>query len=839
MPLDLQALHKAQDGPRIEPRDIFATLTARPWPRLRVEQDQVLKAWYARRSERDLVIRQNTGGGKTVVGLLVAQSSLNEGVGPAAYLVPDTYLVKQVMDEADQLGLAVTDNPRNHQFRAGNAILVCTFEKVVNGRTVFGLAGAAEPVRVGTVIVDDAHAALAAARKQFTVDVPSSHPAYARALALFGEELRRQSPRHGAALLAGDRCAPLRIPFWSWAAKSAQLARMIEATAEDDTVPRVFFPWPLLADHAHLATATITDRELQLRTPCPPIDRIPAFHLAKRRIYLTATLADDGVLVTELGADASSVRRPITPERASDLGARLILAPAALNPEVIDDSIRSMVHGFSQGTSPTGAKPVNVVVLVPSDPAAQAWEPYADHVLHVDDMKPVIDKLVDGKHQGLVVLVNKYDGVDLPGKACRLLVLDGIPTPLDPGERREAGALAGSHSMRVRKIQRIEQGLGRGIRDAEDFCAVLLMGNQLALSLVDPEDLRLFSPATRAQIEFSQRVASQIAGDGLAAVEEAVDQFLRPRSELQGLSRNATAGVAYDTGGHVSAVAEARRNAWNQAAAGDHARAATILRDALDGLDDVEKGWWLEEVAAYQHELEPTAAQDTLRAAKKINSNVLLPIQALPARPVRGNQRQAHAAIEFLKSTYPNPTALQLGINQILDDLSYRPGPENTEAAEAAMKALGLHLGLEASRPEKEESRGPDCCWGLGPTSNAVIELKTGTDRPDTAITKSEIDQLAGSVNWNTQAGGPTNCLPVLIARDATLKRDASAPPRTRIITPDTLDTLKTDVQAFTATIATHTGWPSPTTVARALQNNHLTADNILERHSITPTKKP
>jgi hypothetical protein len=36
------------------------------------------------------VIKQNTGGGKTVVGLLVAQSSLNEGVGPAAYVVPDT-----------------------------------------------------------------------------------------------------------------------------------------------------------------------------------------------------------------------------------------------------------------------------------------------------------------------------------------------------------------------------------------------------------------------------------------------------------------------------------------------------------------------------------------------------------------------------------------------------------------------------------------------------------------------------------------------------------------------------------------------------------------------------
>lgn len=49
--------------------------------------------------------------GKSVVGLLAAQSSLNEGIGLAAYLVPDTYLAKQVIDEAHQLGLAVTDDP--------------------------------------------------------------------------------------------------------------------------------------------------------------------------------------------------------------------------------------------------------------------------------------------------------------------------------------------------------------------------------------------------------------------------------------------------------------------------------------------------------------------------------------------------------------------------------------------------------------------------------------------------------------------------------------------------------------------------------------------------------
>lgn len=213
MPLDLTAITPQAGKALIEPRDIFASLGGRPWPRLRVEQDQVLKAWFDRRREGDLVLKQNTGGGKTVVGLLVAQSGLNEGVGPSAYLVPDTYLVQQVLDEAHRLGLRVTTDARGTDFRSGTAILVCTFEKVVNGRTVFGLAGDPNARTIGTLVVDDAHAALAAARKQFTLDIPPEHPAYTKAISLFGPELKRQSFKNGAALLSGDWSAPLRIPF--------------------------------------------------------------------------------------------------------------------------------------------------------------------------------------------------------------------------------------------------------------------------------------------------------------------------------------------------------------------------------------------------------------------------------------------------------------------------------------------------------------------------------------------------------------------------------------------------------------------------------------------------
>ncbi|WP_412538627.1 DEAD/DEAH box helicase [Longispora sp. K20-0274] len=122
----------------LRPRDIYAALPKRPWPYLRHEQGEVLEKWYERRRDRDVVIKQNTGGGKTVAGLLIAQSTLNEGIGKAVYLAPDKYLAAQVRIEAVRLGLATTDDSHDPSFRTHEAILVTTFQWLINGISVYG-----------------------------------------------------------------------------------------------------------------------------------------------------------------------------------------------------------------------------------------------------------------------------------------------------------------------------------------------------------------------------------------------------------------------------------------------------------------------------------------------------------------------------------------------------------------------------------------------------------------------------------------------------------------------------------------------------------------------------
>lgn len=160
-----------------EPRRIFAALPAKDpkYSYARDVQAEVWEAWHDRRSQRDIVIKMNTGGGKTVVGLLVLKSCLNEQIGPAVYVTPDSYLVEQVQREAQALGIETTTDPYSVRFRTSKAILIVNVYRLVNGLSVFGVDGGSRPViEVGSLLVDDVHACLATVQEQFTLKISRS-----------------------------------------------------------------------------------------------------------------------------------------------------------------------------------------------------------------------------------------------------------------------------------------------------------------------------------------------------------------------------------------------------------------------------------------------------------------------------------------------------------------------------------------------------------------------------------------------------------------------------------------------------------------------------------------
>src|SRR5262245_50839045 len=142
MPIDFSDMLDEDDEIVLHPRDIFFTLDrASNFSFPRDIQTEVWNRWFdeGRRDNPDNVIKLNVGSGKTLVGLLLLQSSLNEGKGPALYVSPNNQLLQQVIQEAEALDIAVTDDPRDADYAAGEKICAVNVYKLFNGKSVFGV----------------------------------------------------------------------------------------------------------------------------------------------------------------------------------------------------------------------------------------------------------------------------------------------------------------------------------------------------------------------------------------------------------------------------------------------------------------------------------------------------------------------------------------------------------------------------------------------------------------------------------------------------------------------------------------------------------------------------
>ncbi|HCF7649009.1 hypothetical protein JET97_06735, partial [Pseudomonas aeruginosa] len=712
MILNFDKLNAGTASKQIDPRKIFTTLKrdAR-FRRPLDEQSDILDAWFARRAARDLTLKMNTGGGKTVVGLLCLQSSLNENIKPAVYITPDSFLVAQVLAEAESLGIAATDDEKDPDFIAGRAILVANVHKLFNGRSVFGVGERKIPI--GCIVIDDAHACLGVVHDQFCIKSKVDSPVYDGLLELFEEDLKTQSPSGLLDVKAQDASVVMTVPYWAWQDHEDEVLALLHAHRSSKELE---WNWPLLSDSIPLCTCVFGGGRLEIAPRFVPIDRIPAFDSAKRRIYMTATLADDTILVNHFKADAAEVAQPIRPKGGGDIGDRMILAPQEINPDYTVEQIKELVSEI--------AEDLNVVVIVPSKPRAEFWGDVAAQTLDKDSIQNGVEKLKDG-HVGLTVLINKYDGIDLPGKACELLVIDGLPEVYGLGERLEMLLLDGTKRQLVRQVQRIEQGMGRGVRSSDDHCVVLLLGGRLTQRLHEPDAEEMFSSATRAQIALGKEVAAQIRGKSIDELKPILDLCLKQDDEWVRAGRNAVVNAAPAMGGHLDDNQVMLRAAFDAVRIDRYDVAAAKAQKAVNGTAEPKfKGYLMQQLAEYTNLTDPAGAQEIQLAALGHNSRLLKPIAGATytklSAPVLG---QAKAAIEFMNQ-FLEGNDLVIWVNGLLDDLEW--GEEGSKRFEAAMAALGSFLGFGSQRPEDQIGRGPDNLWALGGLNYFVIECKSG-----------------------------------------------------------------------------------------------------------------
>ena len=813
----------------IEPREIFMALPQKDkrYEYPRDVQSEVWRKWFNVRNQKNCIIKMNTGSGKTVVGLMILQSCLNEGKGPAVYVVPDNYLVAQVCDEAKKLGiLAVTDRD-DYSYTENKAVLVTTIFSLVNGRSVFGMRQS-NNYPIGSILMDDVHACLDTITTQFSIRIPRNHELYKGIIDLFAEQWK--SYNSNAYTDVVENCDPTKtemIPFWMWQSKQAEVYALLSKHNNDEEKNRcIYFNLPLLDDSLATCDCFVTARGIEIIPEGISISKIKSFINAQRRVFMSATLSDDSVFVSAIGLRKDDVNSIITPDNANDIGDRLILFPRHLNSEITNDDIRNKIMSISQKH--------NVGVIVPSFERAKYWDPLGSRTITKDNIMQAISALKN-KHVGLFVLVNRYDGVDLPDDACRLLVIDGLPPLRNEKDKYIQSVDEASNILRREQIQRIEQGMGRGVRSNSDSCCIVLMGDNLADVLLRNNGISFFSNATREQYNLSKELWDLLKQENpkpsVDDIFELADFSLNREVEWIQKSKERLSSVLYSSEPQFDKNTLALRSAYDLSMALQPQRAIEALDRAISGeTQNSTKGYLLQIKAKFTNFIDQAKAQQILLSAKSINICTISPISGIRYDKAINNIDQAKAVCEYINGKQINQNDYVIHANAITASLVFSPDAEDFENA---LHLIGQLIGFVSTRPDKETNgEGPDNLWATGSNKYFVIECKSAAIVE--TISKGYCNQLGGSMRWFSNVYGDAySAIPLMAHKSTVIDRQATAVPNMRIINPDKLESFKRNVNDFVVAVSQNENWLDEGRINRLLIQYKLRSNDIIENYTL------
>lgn len=787
----------------IEPREIFMALPQKDkrYEYPRDVQSEVWKKWFDVRNEKNCIIKMNTGSGKTVVGLMILQSCLNEGKGPAVYVVPDNYLVAQVCDEAKKLGIQAVTDREDYAYTENKAILVMSIFSLVNGHSVFGMRQT-NNYPIGSVLMDDVHACFDTITTQFSIKIPSTHNLYKELIALFAEQWKSYNSSSYINIVENsDPAKNFLVPFWMWQEKQTEVYTLLSKYNTDAEENRcVYFNLPLIDESLKTCDCFVTSRYIEIIPEGISISKIQSFMNAQRRIFMSATLSDDSVFVSAIGLRKEDVRGIISPDNANDIGDRLILFPRHLNSEITNDDIKSKVISISQN--------YNVVVIVPSFDRAKYWDPDGYRTATKDN----IDRFVCGlknNHVGLFVFVNRYDGIDLPDDACRMLIIDGLPPLKNEKDKYIQSIDSSSNILRREQIQRIEQGMGRGVRSNSDSCCVVLMGDNLADILLRNNGVSFFSNATREQYNLSKELWWLLKEDNPKPTVDDVFElaYFSLNREIEWIqkSKERLSSVMYSTEPQFDENTLALRNAYDSAMMLQWQRSIDFIDQVINReANNSTKGYLLQTKAKFMNFIDGSRAQQVLLAGRSVNMSTLAPIDGVRYDKSINNIAQAKAVCDYIEKNKILQNDYVIHANAISSTLVF-----SSEAGEFenALQNIGEMIGFVSTRPDKETcGEGPDNLWAIGNNQYFVIECKNAA--VSETISKDYCNQLGGSIRWfNSEYGEAYTATPIMVHKSTIIDRQATAVPNMMIITPDKLDLFKRNVNNFVVAVSQSGNW--------------------------------
>ena len=286
-------------------------------------QYKALSDWENVRTKRDVLISLNTGAGKTIVGLLIAQSLVNEGLENVVYVCSTIDLVAQTSKEATSIGIEHTTRVRrgysNDLFETGKAFCITTYAALFNG-----LSSVRRNYFPTAVIFDDAHIAESLLRDAFTlrIDVRDNESIFNEIAKLFRPHFKKLGirGRFTDSLDLSKQNTAFVAPGGLYERSDQLLEILLRHGAKTDDKFKYPFAW--LEDRFDCCAAIFTRGIFELAPPFLPSLALDIFEQKIRRVYLSATLQSQTEFIRAFGRQPNEV---ITPSNDAGNGERLIL----------------------------------------------------------------------------------------------------------------------------------------------------------------------------------------------------------------------------------------------------------------------------------------------------------------------------------------------------------------------------------------------------------------------------------------------------------------------------------------------------------------------------------
>lgn len=771
-----------------------------------LQQGDVIRTYTQYQETPDLAIELPTGTGKTLPALLIAEWVRRKNKGPVLYATPTKQLAEQVYATAIEEGIpaVLLIGPSQNW----NTIDEASVEKIeAIGITTYSAIFNSNPKvpEAQLIIFDDAQAGEQFVGNKYSItisrrDEEESYKKVLDALTPFITELLKQR-------LEGEPDPGVRSQV-RMILPAAIPSAMTNLDAVLAQLPNQHqYEFAMIRSGLQSCCVYIAYDGIQIRPMIPPTFENKIFKNAGQRIYLSATLGAGGELERAFGCE-DIIRMPLPEKTLPRSGRRLFVFP-------------DLVRGVDPICFTRRILELTDKALILSQDTIEGTEVMAKQlagkgvpVLGRTDLERTGLKTFAKSRTGILSLTNRYDGLDLPGDACHIVVLSKTPSAVGLQERFLSERTGSTAVISERIRTRIIQGTGRCTRGPSDYAVVVILGDDITRYFSRPDNRRPLEQELQAEIEFgwdnSKEMPEDEILDNIHVFLQHGDTWHQSGEPLLEEYRNDVEKKPSPMAAVLGQVAPLEVSAWKSAFSGNWIEASNKLQEAANEISSNElrgyrglllylAGVWLFQGANGESEVEKSSARELIRRAGKAAGTHGAWLQEMC--PLAGESKmmstQDTIAVNAIATRLRRSRVTR--IKEKLQTMGTKLAQQESSPYEQGLTLLGEFLGAVANKP-KAQGRC-DSAWKWDNALWITLEAKS-EEHPngllplkDIRQTNTQLDLLASD---NQMSNAPSGSVSIILTNRLTVDPEhaQAAQPHVYLASLTKVEEIAADVQA-------------------------------------------